>query len=313
VSVWTGRELFYWGGDTHYGGAAHADGAAFEPASRTWRRLPRGPLAGRSSAAAVWSGREVLVWGGRAGDGEWGDGAGFDPVSGEWRLLSPSPLSPRVPVVAVWTGRELIVWGDSSRSGRATQREGAAYDPSSDRWRLLPLGPAGLNQAEGIWTGEEMIVFGAHLDGNNRADTESAQGMAYDPKANNWHLLPRHPLSPQASSVVWTGKEVVAWDYELEAAAHDPARDTWRKLPDVPLRFYECYPQSARAGEVIVAWFCGQGAILDSARSWRQMPRAPGEIYGRPVSAGAVVLFAGAAHEGGANGLWAFKPAEKAT
>ena len=88
MSVWTGRELFYWGGDTDYGGTAHADGAAFEPAARTWRPLPRGPLAGRASAAAVWSGREVLVWGGQAGDTEWGDGAGFDPVSGDWRMFS---------------------------------------------------------------------------------------------------------------------------------------------------------------------------------------------------------------------------------
>jgi hypothetical protein len=311
--VWTGREFFYWGGETDEGGVQHADGAVYEPSSRTWRPLPRGPLALRSSAAAVWSGGEVLVWGGQARDGEWGDGAGFDPVTDEWRLLPPSPLSPRVPVTAVWTGRELIVWGDESRSGRATQREGAAYDPSANRWRLLPLAPMGFNQAEGIWTGTEMIVFGSRLDGDNRADTEHAQGMAYEPEANAWRVIAGYPLSPQASSALWTGEEVVAWDYELEAGAYDAARDTWRTLPHIPLRFSECYPQTARAAEVTVAWFCGQGATLDTAGSWSPMPRAPEEIFGQPVSASGVVLFTGAAQEGSANGLWAFKPADGAS
>jgi hypothetical protein len=31
VSVWTGTELFYWGGDTDFGGTSHADGAAYDP------------------------------------------------------------------------------------------------------------------------------------------------------------------------------------------------------------------------------------------------------------------------------------------
>lgn len=293
----------------------YADGAAYEPAARTWRPLPRGPLAGRSSAAAVWTGKEVLIWGGRGGgdpnDGL-NDGAAFDPARGKWRMLSPSPLLPRVPVAAVWTGSEMVVWGDASRSGSESHREGAAYDPVADRWRQLPSAPLELNLAEGIWTGEELLVFGARLNGNNWAETKHAQGMAYDPEANTWRVIAEYPLSPQASSVLWTGKEVVAWDYELKAGAYDPASDTWRRLPDLPLRFYECYPQSARAGEVVVAWQCGQGAMLDSTGAWRRMPRVARVIFGRPVSAGGVVLFPGAAHEGHANALWAFKPVTKA-
>lgn len=118
-----------------------------------------------------------------------------------------------------------------------------------------------------------------------------------------------YPLSPQASSAAWTGEELVAWDYELRAGAYDPARDAWSKLPDLPLHFAECYPQSARAGEVLIAWFCGQGATAGLTGSWHRMPQAPGEVYD-PVSAGDVVLFLSARH---APGLWAFKPAEEGT
>jgi hypothetical protein len=47
VSVWTGAQLFYWGGDTAYGGVRHADGALFDPASREWRVVAPAPIGPR--------------------------------------------------------------------------------------------------------------------------------------------------------------------------------------------------------------------------------------------------------------------------
>jgi len=308
VSVWTGGELFFWGGDTDFGSAHHDTGVAYDPAAGTWRRLPPAPLTGRSSAAAVRTGEEVLIWGGY-GDRlrPLDDGAAFDPGTGRWRMLPRAPLSPRRPVTAVWTGREMIVWGDGSRAEAA--RDGAAYDPEADRWRSLPPAPLALNEASAVWTGKEMIVFGALLDGNNHSTTTHARGIAYDPEADRWRVLPFFPLSPQASSVAWTGNEVLAWDYELAAGAYDPARDAWRKLPNLPLRFGECYPESAATADVVLAWYCGLGALFEIATSeWRRMSRPPAEVYGRPVVAGGVVLFAGAAHEGMGNALWAYVP-----
>ena len=205
----------------------------------------------------------------------------------------------------------MIVWGDASRFGSAGQREGAAYDPAANRWRELPPAPLALNEASAVWTGKEMIVLGAHLDGNNWSDSKHAQGVAYDPDTNAWRVITAFPLSPQASAVAWTGKELIAWDYELKAGAYDPARNTWRRLPDLPLRFTECYPTSARAGEFVWAWFCGSGAILDISKgTWQRMPEAPGEIFGTPVSAGAVVLFPDGPELAGEENpvLWAFKP-----
>lgn len=315
VSVWTGRELFHWGGNTDCDRTIHADGALFDPAAGTWRRMPAGPLGGRSLAGATWTGKEVFVWGGwtfgsaGAGSTGWGGGALFDPATGKWRVLPPAPLSPRMPAAVVWTGSEVLVWGSDDRPAAPQQREGAAYDPKLGTWRLLPRAPLGLNEAQGLWTGQELVVFGALLDGDNWSDTKHAQGIAYDPEANSWRRLPEYPLSPQASTVAWTGREVVAWDYDMKAGAYDPARDSWRTLPDVPLRFSECYPDAPRLGDVVLAWFCGEGAVLDaSTSSWHRIAPAPTEIYGRPVSAGEVVLFAGAAEDGSRNRLWAYKP-----
>jgi hypothetical protein len=201
----------------------------------------------------------------------------------------------------------MIVWGDGSRF--AAVRDGAAYDPIADSWRSLPPAPLALNDANAVWTGKEMVVLGALLDANNHSTTRHARGIAFDPKSDRWRQLPAYPLSQQASSVAWTGSEVLAWDYELEAGAYNATDDTWRELPDLPLRFGECSPESATTAEVVLAWYCGLGVLFEIARSeWHPISRPPAEVYGRPVAADGVVLFAGAAHEGVANALWAYMP-----
>jgi hypothetical protein len=305
AAVWTGSELVYWGGESEYGDEVHGDGAALDPASGTWRALAPSPLSARSAAAAVWTGEEALFWGG--GHDPTSDGAAYDPVADEWRRLPPAPLGPRTPVGAVWTGTEMIVWGSVSRA--ASRVDGAAYDPVADRWRELPPAPFALNEAAAAWTGEELIVYGARLDGNNWSDTEHARGAALDPATGEWRVLPPYPFSPQASTAVWTGQELVVWDYELRAAAYDPAGDEWHPLPDLPLDFSECYPSGAFGEGAVLAWHCGEAALLDlPAGSWRRVERAPPHIFAAPVAAGPAFLFVGAYDEAGTDSAWAYRP-----
>jgi hypothetical protein len=305
ATAWTGSELVYGGGESKHGDEIHDDGAALELAAGTWRTLAPGPLWARTGAVAVWTGAEVLVWGGDpAGDPQ---GAAYDPGRDDWRTLPESPLEAQVPVGAVWTGAEMIVWGSTSRS--APTAAGAAYDPGSDRWRELPPAPFALNEATLAWTGEELIVFGARLDGNNWSDTEHARGAAFDPATSEWRVLPPYPFSPQASTTVWTGRELVVWDYELRSAAYDPAGDRWRPLPDLPLDFSECYPAGAAAEGLVLAWHCGRAALLDpAAGSWRSVDGAPQEIFAPPVAAGPVFLFVGAYDASGTDSAWAYRP-----
>jgi hypothetical protein len=304
--VWAGGQLFFWGGDTGYGGTHHADGAAYDPAADSWRRLSPAPLSERSSARAVWTGCEVIVWGGYANRGL-DDGAAFEPTTDSWRMLPEAPLGGRVPVAMVWTGDEVIVWGDMERPNPLG--DGAAYDPATDRWREIADAPLELNLAEAVWTGEEMVVFGARLDNNNASDTSYAQGAAYDPSSDTWRVLPSHPVSPQASSLVWTGSEVVVWDYGPAAAAYDPNADVWRDIPDPPMGAGECYPRSAFTKGVMFAHVCWQGALYHAAEGgWRRVPWGDRIVAGHPVAADGVFLFPGATHETAHNALWAFVP-----
>src|SRR5438132_12123259 len=60
--VWTGKEMIVWGGVS--AGAQVADGAAYDPAADSWRKLapaPQGVMGGGGSAA-TWTGHLAGVW-----------------------------------------------------------------------------------------------------------------------------------------------------------------------------------------------------------------------------------------------------------
>jgi hypothetical protein len=296
VYVWTGRELVFWGGDLN-DAAYHADGIAYDPVSNRWRGLLDAPIQGRSQAGAVWTGREVVVWGGINGSGPAADGAAFDPSTGSWRVLAESPLTPRIPLAVVWTGTEMLVWGN--RTWNAVALDGAAYDPAHDTWRPLPDSPLTMNRGTAVWTGSEMIVLGATVGERDVVEMDShARAMAFDPRAGTWRVLPPYPLAAAASTLVWTGHRILAWDYEFRAAAYDPRRDAWATIPGPPLAFFECGPQGELFRGRVLAFSCGLAALRDS-KGWRRLARPGRNIWSPAVVAGPVVFVVGTT-------LWAY-------
>jgi hypothetical protein len=313
VSLWIGNGLFLWGGESYAATVeSHADGWVFDPVARGWHPISPAPLAGRSLPAAVWTGDEVLVWGGYDRGSTFADGAAYDPATGAWRQLPAAPLSARAPVAAAWTGTEMLVWGSTSRVGPGV-RDGAAFDPRANRWRTIAAAPVALNQAgwpspSTVWTGREMVVLGSLLDGNNAATRPDATGLAYDPAADSWRQLPTVRLSPQASAAAWTGREVLAVDYELRAAVYDPGRNAWRRLPHPPFEPCEGHPEVAATGGAVFAQGCGNALWDGDAGRWVKVEAKGRRGVGRIVAAGPVFLIAGAGHGSGGNGLVAFNP-----
>jgi hypothetical protein len=124
-----------------------ARGAAYDPATDRWRRLPNPPIAPRTAPAAVWSGKELLVWGGiglpGASDNPLdrvlerrtilapiGDGAAYDPATDRWRSLEPVQLLGRGLPQAVWAGDRMLLWGGLVVvSSPASSAEGVTYRP----------------------------------------------------------------------------------------------------------------------------------------------------------------------------------------
>jgi hypothetical protein len=168
-----------------------------------------------------------------------------------------------------------------------------------------------LNQATSAWTGRELLVVGSRLDGNNHSRTPEAVGLGYQPAADRWRELPASGLSPQASAVAWTGRELLAWDYLLQAAAFSPETGRWRRLPGVPLEDAECYPQSAAAGWFVFAQLCSEHALWDQRTGrWARVGRDR-DLAAAVIAAGPVFLFAGASQHPGGPGpgrLLAYNP-----
>lgn len=64
TAVWTGKQLFVWGGSNLRGSAQLPDGVAYTPKTDHWSTIPRAPLRARYGPAVQWTGRQLIVWGG---------------------------------------------------------------------------------------------------------------------------------------------------------------------------------------------------------------------------------------------------------
>lgn len=261
TAVWTDAEMLVWGGQGWDAQDAADDppgpeGAAYDPAARSWRTLPTAPIAGRTLHTAVWTGSEMLVWGGNLAEAE-SDGAAYVPETGRWRLLPPAPLPARAAHTAVWTGSEMLVWGGIGQDG-VPSAGGAAYDPAADTWRALPAAPLpGRAQHVAVWDGTSMLVWGGASD--VATGTAYADGAAYDPAGDAWTALPAVDLEPRfASSAVWTGAELLVWGgvddrFYTDGAAYSPQQRTWRPIPAAPVAAPTRYP-AVWTGTELLLW-----------------------------------------------------------
>lgn len=250
TAVWTGTEMFVWGGyywDDNQGIYVYvADGGRYDPAANTWRGVTSaGEPAPREGNSLVWTGSEVVVWGGYFFDDltydetYFGDGARYNPATDAWTAMTATGApAGRYRHSTVWTGSEMIVWGGFYYDpywGEDRAYDGARYDPAMDRWVATDTytAPSARGFHSAVWTGNEMIVFG----GNGLFDGDEGAAR-YDPALDTWSQIqtvnPDTPAARQFHSAVWTGSEMIVWggdngDYEVLAAGarYAPATDTW--------------------------------------------------------------------------------------
>ncbi len=325
--VWTGTELWYWGGSPRGGDDAPpaADGFSFSPETRTWRLLPAAPSGG-ANAEAVWTGEEMLVFGlNQASSGAFAPLA-FDPGTGSWRSLPGSPHQPRWGGAWAWTGTELIVVGGGD-AGDPTTRQGSALDPDAGTWRTLPDLPIGLNLGDAVWTGETMVVIGSEVDRRNHASTRTSIAMSYDLGEDAWRRLPDPPVSSQTAATAFSDGRLVAFEgYSPASAEYLADEDRWRSLAHGDLEGGECYAEGVTVPGVLFTWDCGDPiAWFAETSSWVRLdpvpiPRAAREYaFGAPATAGTAVVVEqvetvrqdGAPHVGSSDApihLWLWRP-----
>ena len=296
-AVWDGTEMLIvtsrWAPDKR---SCMEVGAAYDPASDTWRSLPSMPHTGDCgnplmTDRAVWTGKELLLWGTA--------NAAFDPATNQWRRLPQPPTGFGGPAFAVWTGRQMIGWGGGG--GDLAFNDGAAYTPATNTWRMLPPAPLqghGRHGVAGVWTGTEVVVAGG-VAATRRGQRVFSDAAAYAPRTNTWRSLASMPVGGWDGSAVWDGHEVLLVQAIPPAAqdlsdpmrrglAYDPLADHWRRL--APMVYPRFGSVVVWTGHELIVW----GGSLESppphgetydpaSNTWTPMPVSPLRArYGAP-------------------------------
>jgi hypothetical protein len=178
----------------------------------------------------------------------------------------------------------MLAWGFFERSGRQTLAA-ATYSPAANSWTTGTRAPARPPLfGDAFWTGKKMIVWGTSPVGH-------LEGLAYDPATEKWSTLPASPLGRarrDSMLAVWTGRILVAGGgasraglLQKDAAAYDPATNTWTRLPSAPIGFEGngTAPDIWTGASVITiedAVPGGRPLSLDlTTKSWSLGPKAP--------------------------------------
>jgi len=228
--IWTGSRMIVWGGVEYYTcnqeppihcPRALNTGAVYDPVSDAW--APTTTTAApflNQGFRAVWTGSLMLVWG--SSDGL---GARYDPSTDSWTPMAASdaPLVNNASVV--WAGTRMIVWGGQTPSYPFfTINTGGRYDPVTDAWTPTAnqAGPGFQLGETAVWTGNEMVVWGAYF---------SAFGRGYDPVVDSWREISASgaPSQRTGHTAVWTGNRMVVWGGAIDSSGgrYDPVADAW--------------------------------------------------------------------------------------
>jgi hypothetical protein len=246
TAVWTGGELFVWGGRGATG--LLGDGALYNPATDSWRMI--GDLAAPSPRAgyvAALAGSDVIVHSGDCGAGACTDGARFTPTMNVWAAMQANPGAGN-PAFA-FTGTALLEFagrGSMACGGGANALDSLSiYDAAMNQWQTsaatagVPAarwfgGPSDCTSRAwpGPWTGSAMFVWG----GMSPAGLASGGGL-YVPTRDAWTAPAAAPAALASGVflpvVVWTGSRILGWSV-VDASGpqdivfqYDPVGDAW--------------------------------------------------------------------------------------
>jgi N-acetylneuraminic acid mutarotase len=262
ASVWTGTEMIVWGGETP--GEQFADGAAYDPATDSWRLLAPSPLSARNAPAAVWTGEEVLLWGGHAPGMDARDGAAYNPATDSWRPIADAPMASAGAPQAVWTGQEMLVLAGVNSVAAA------AYEPGSDSWRTLSAVPGQPSppHVQIAWTGDRLIVRANYRDATPSPGIQNGL-FAYDPEDDRWRELP--PSSPDSGylpNLVFVGDSLVQVAQQPGALVtrYDLDSETWAGIARWPDDLEAREMISVWTGDRVLLWGGDHAVLIDPAR-----------------------------------------------
>lgn len=174
----------------------------------------------------------------------------------------------------------------------ATTRVVAVLASAAVRELDSPLSPR--IEATGVWTGQEVILWGGAQWQGDGVTGPLGDGGAYDPASDSWQMLPQAPIEARAAHVAgWTGRELLVWGGYVKGgtapaattgAAYDPTTGQWRTLPPAPVVWTKGAASIWTGSEWVIAVALDRAERIEVAAydpgldRWRQLPGLPGPL-----------------------------------
>ncbi len=280
ASVWTGSAWFLWGGYAGaYGNQHPADGALYDPATRTWTPLPAAPVTTyRDAQAYLVGGKVVLVTTGERASARRLHADVYNPATNGWKALPTLRLSKRhanQQLTGVAAGHDIYLqsaWsydiehkhGGVIHSGA----DGYTLDPAAGTWTPNTIKPRqGEINYQTLWTGSHVILpdldiwcgVCPHPMAVNRT------GMSFNPATGTHRKIPHGPVDDLDATYVYNDHLLFGVNTQVletgqsvhhrpgEAAMWDRATNTWTSLPRAPHFAYDD-PVVVAAGSGLFVW-----------------------------------------------------------
>lgn len=230
------------------------DGAAYDPAARTWRSIADAPMDVRGVFPAVVDGAVYLL---APGEADRFTLLGYDPVADSWTEL-PAPLAGGYHELAS-VGSSLVAYADSDERGEVPDWR---FDVTTGEWSELPDDPLPAMYDRSVVAaddGRALLLFGAPLGSDSALAEQPVLGARLDLEMLVWTEL---PPSPSRGFRAWGVDDRVVLEPHFGGTGglFDPAINAWAPLPGA---------QSPSFDDGSVAGTYGRdGAVYVDASGW---------------------------------------------
>jgi N-acetylneuraminic acid mutarotase len=258
-SLRAGNKLIVWGGEIK--DSPVSDGAIYDLATDTWKKMTKAPIEGREHFAMLAYGNKVIIWGGKNTPA----GAVYDIDKDSWKVMAKAPITRRNWSASVLLGNKLVIWGgcpgpvEAHTSG--SQNDGAIYDIDEDAWRKMadaPLSPRFFSRGF-VW-GNKVVIWGG------LKDQFFYDGAVYDLEKNAWEKISEPPLKGERPKELYSygifgynptpsdlaGDKLIVWSMHCNAI-YDLAKKKWEEMAAGPISGRD-YHASFLYGNKLLIW-----------------------------------------------------------
>jgi hypothetical protein len=266
ASVWTGHQVFIYGGPTLPTQAATNVAGLYDPSSNRWTVTGTAPVGPVNQAVAVWTGATVVLAGLTRGNRQRLEVASYDPATKKWTSADPPIRAGHTPlaIAMVNTDHGVLLWSMWGRTQKISKTEFVDYS-GIDVYRLLSSGtwsnvtgswPQHQTVTTPIFTGTQVLLAPGQdwCGACSQPPPFDEHGDQVNPTTLRLRAIPHGPLDDLGPQIIWTGTAEISFNHSGQITG--PA-------------------ENVRPGDIAI-W-------NPTTRRWARGPRAPKQIGDAPA------------------------------